>query len=123
MALGYAALQGDLAFFASSLHLVTFASYFFLVYAFVILLSRPFMGRLMDQHNENFVIYPTPRATASFAIARIWLGIGPYGLGFGNFPAIQATVTKVVASDRLASHFNLLHSLIWPSFLVHTYSA
>lgn len=111
VALGYAALQGDLAFFACSLHLVTFASYFFLVYAFVILLSRPFMGRLMDQHNENFVIYPTLLATALglFAIARMHSGWGMLlgavlvGLGFGNFQsAIQATVTKVVASDRLA---------------------
>ena len=57
--IGYAALQADLDFFASQLHLVTLASYFFLVYAFVILLSRPLVGRLMDRKNENYVIYPS----------------------------------------------------------------
>nr|WP_280633859.1 MFS transporter [Weissella cibaria] len=86
-------------------------SYFFLVYAVVILLSRPFMGHLMDQHNENFVIYPTLITTALglCAIARmhsVWvmlLSAVLVGLGFGNFQsAIQEIVTKVVASDRLA---------------------
>lgn len=63
------------------------------------------MGRLMDQHNENFVIYPTLITTALglCAIARmhsVWgmlLSAVLVGLGSGNFQsAIQATVTKVV---------------------------
>lgn len=91
--IGYAALQADLDFFASQLHLVTFASYFFLVYAFVILLSRPLVGRLMDRKNENYVIYPSLviLAIGLLLLATMvngWMMLFAaifIGVGFGNF--------------------------------------
>ncbi|WP_253247194.1 MFS transporter [Weissella confusa] len=108
--IGYAALQADLDFFASQLHLVTFASYFFLVYAFVILLSRPLVGRLMDRKNENYVIYPSLVILAigllllatmvngwMMLLAAIFIGVG-----FGNFQsAVQSTTSQMIPADRL----------------------
>lgn len=106
----YASLQSDLDFFAQKIGIGGFASYFFLVYAGVILLSRPFSGRIMDVKSESFIIYP---ALLILAFG-MWLVSGMHtgvmllvaaifiGIGFGNFQStIQATVAKVVPSHRL----------------------
>ncbi|QBO37508.1 MFS transporter [Periweissella cryptocerci] len=110
IAVAYASLQSDLAFFADKLGIGSFASYFFLVYAGVILLSRPFSGRLMDIKNENFIVYPG-LVLLAFGL---WLISGMHsglmllfaaifiGVGFGNFQStIQATIAKLVPGHRL----------------------
>ncbi|QBO36934.1 MFS transporter [Periweissella cryptocerci] len=106
----YASLQSDLDFFAEKIGIGAFASYFFLVYAGVILLSRPFSGRLMDVKSESYIMYP---ALIILAVG-MWLISGMHsgvmlliaaifiGIGFGNFQStIQATVAKLVPSHRL----------------------
>jgi nitrate/nitrite transporter NarK len=44
--------------FAVERDLVTSASYFFIFYAIASLITRPIAGRLMDDKNENVVVYP-----------------------------------------------------------------
>lgn len=107
---GYAAIQSELDFYASDLNLTTFASYFFLVYAFAVLISRPVVGRLMDSKNENYVVYP---ALIILAIGLVLLALMSngwtmllaaifIGFGFGNFQsAVQSTTTQMVPADRL----------------------
>lgn len=110
MAVAYASLQSDLAFFADKIGIGGFASYFFLVYAVIILLSRPFSGRLMDSKNENYIVYPG-LVLLAFGL---WLISGMHsglmllaaaifiGIGFGNFQStIQATIAKLVPGHRL----------------------
>ncbi|MFL2019366.1 MFS transporter [Weissella hellenica] len=106
----YAAIQSELDFYASDLNLTTFASYFFLVYAFAVLISRPVVGRLMDSKNENYVVYP---ALIILAIGLVLLALMSngwtmllaaifIGFGFGNFQsAVQSTTTQMVPADRL----------------------
>lgn len=107
---GYAALQSELYFYASDLNLVTFASYFFLVYALAILVSRPLVGRLMDNKNENYVVYPALiiLAIGLFIFGKMsngWMMLLAailIGFGFGNFQsAVQSTTTQMVPADRL----------------------
>lgn len=107
---GYAALQSELYFYASDLNLVTFASYFFLVYALAILVSRPLVGRLMDNKNENYVVYPALiiLAIGLFILGKMsngWMMLLAailIGFGFGNFQsAVQSTTTQMVPADRL----------------------
>lgn len=107
---GYAALQSELDFYASDLNLVTFASYFFLVYALAILVSRPLVGRLMDIKNENYVVYPALiiLAIGLFIFGKMsngWMMLLAailIGFGFGNFQsAVQSTTTQMVPADRL----------------------
>ena len=107
---GYAALQSELDFYASDLNLVTFASYFFLVYALAILVSRPLVGRLMDNKNENYVVYPALiiLAIGLFILGKMsngWMMLLAailIGFGFGNFQsAVQSTTTQMVPTDRL----------------------
>jgi MFS family permease len=108
--LTYAALQGDLAFFMKSIGLAKVSSYFFLVYAFVILLTRPITGRLMDSKNENFIVYPSLilLAIGMFVLSVMhtgWLIVVAallIGAGFGNFQSTtQSTITKVADPHRL----------------------
>lgn len=107
---GYAALQSELDFYASDLNLVTFASYFFLVYALAILVSRPLVGRLMDNKNENYVVYPALiiLAIGLFILGKMsngWMMLLAailIGFGFGNFQsAVQSTTTQMVPADLL----------------------
>ncbi|MEJ7535065.1 MFS transporter, partial [Staphylococcus hominis] len=54
----YAAILTYLQAFAVERDLVTSASYFFIFYAIASLITRPIAGRLMDDKNENVVVYP-----------------------------------------------------------------
>ncbi|MCD0804982.1 MFS transporter, partial [Staphylococcus aureus] len=54
----YASILTYLQAFALERHLVTAASYFFICYAIASLITRPIAGRLMDDKNENIIVYP-----------------------------------------------------------------
>lgn len=108
--LAYASLQSDLDLFAEKLHISSYASYFFLIYAIVILLSRPITGRIMDTKNENYVVYPCLilLAIGMVIIGSLSSGIVLLfsavfvGIGYGNFQStMQSIVAKQVSSDRL----------------------
>ena len=90
--------------------MANYASFFFLIYAASIFISRPFTGVLSDRKNENFVTYP---CLILLIVGFILLSqvSGPFifiisaifiGLGFGNLQSsIQSTIVKNAALDRV----------------------
>lgn len=55
----YSSVVSFLAVYSQEIHLVDAASFFFIVYAAVILISRPVIGRLFDLKGENLIMYLT----------------------------------------------------------------
>jgi MFS family permease len=110
VSLGYAAVQTDLALLTAERGLNAYASTFFLIYAVVILATRPQAGRLMDRLTEHHVVYP---AMFLFALGLGMIGLaangtvlliagGLCGLGFGNVQsAFQTTIAKTTPHHRL----------------------
>ncbi|WP_339292005.1 MFS transporter [Paenibacillus sp. FSL W8-0187] len=77
MGFGYSSVLTYLMIFAGQISLTEIASYFFIVYAIVVILSRPFTGRWFDQRGANVVMYP---AILSFAIGMVLLSQAHHGL-------------------------------------------
>ncbi|WP_339262621.1 MFS transporter [Lysinibacillus sp. FSL K6-3209] len=128
----YSGVMSFMTFYAKELHLVTAGSYFFIVYALVILATRPFTGKLLDARGANIIIYPclilfamgmyafsTATSTVVFLIAAAFIGIG-----YGNFNSVaQAIAIKVTPHERLGlatSTYFILYDLglgVGPYFL------
>lgn len=97
-------------FYAIEQDLIQAASFFFLVYALSILVSRPFTGRLMDARGANFVMYPAfgllaaglvllGTANSSFTFL---LAASLIGFGFGNMQSCtQAIAVKLTPMHRM----------------------
>ncbi|WP_033542355.1 MFS transporter [Planococcus sp. CAU13] len=108
--LGYASVLSFINFYAMEIDLVETASFFFLVYAISILLSRPFTGRLMDLKGANFIMYPAFLIFAAglFLLSRADSGAdlliagALIGLGFGNIQSTtQAVAVKLTPPHRM----------------------
>lgn len=110
VALAYSGVLSFISFYAQEINLVQTSSFFFLVYAIAVLISRPFTGRLLDVKGAKFVIYP---ALICFAIGLLllsqvqsgWMLLvagAIIGLGFGNFQSCaQAIALKGVSYHRV----------------------
>lgn len=110
VALAYSGVLSFISFYAQEVNLVQTSSFFFLVYAIAVLISRPFTGRLLDVKGAKFVIYP---ALICFAIGLLllsqvqngWMLLiagALIGLGFGNFQSCaQAIALKGVSFNRI----------------------
>lgn len=110
VSLGYASVLSFINFYAMEINLVETASFFFLVYAISILLSRPFTGRLMDIKGANFIMYPAFILFAGglFLLSRADSGAdlliagALIGLGFGNMQSTtQAVAVKLTPPHRM----------------------
>lgn len=110
VALCYSSVLSFINFYAIEIDLVSTASYFFLVYALAVLVSRPFTGRLMDSKGANFIMYPAfiifaggmlllSTTTTSFSLLVAGVLIG---LGFGNMQSsTQAIAVKLTPPHRM----------------------
>lgn len=58
MTIGYVAVMDFSSEYAETVHLENIFSYFFLIYAAVVILVRPLAGRMQDRHGDNIVCYP-----------------------------------------------------------------
>lgn len=58
MGFAYSGILSFMTSYAKEINLMEAASFFFLIYAVFILISRPFTGRLLDKKGDNIVIYP-----------------------------------------------------------------
>lgn len=96
----YSSVVSFLAVYSLGIHLVNSASFFFLVYAAVILISRLVIGQLFDRKGENSIMYP---AILIFTIGMILFSPAHHsytfllagaliGLGFG---AIQSSTQDI----------------------------
>lgn len=110
IAIGYGGVLSFIMFYAEEMELVTASSFFFLVYAITVLLSRPFTGKLLDLKGGNIVIVPALLFFAGglFLLSEsvtgsMLLGAGVLiGLGFGNFQSsAQAISVKVAEPHRM----------------------
>lgn len=101
----YSGVLSFISVYARELNLVQSASFFFVVYAVVLLISRPFTGRWFDTYGENFVIYPS---IVSFG-AGVWilsqtstsfmllLAGALIGVGFGTLVSCLQTIAIKVS--------------------------
>lgn len=105
--------SGVLAFmslYAQQNRLTEYASFFFLIYAVTVLLSRPYSGKMLDIKGANKVMYP---CLLIFAAGMILLSNAAtgfillisgviIGIGYGNAQSCaQAVSVKVVPAERL----------------------
>ncbi|WP_422122470.1 MFS transporter [Planococcus sp. X10-3] len=109
-ALCFSSILSFINFYAIEIDLVETASFFFVVYAIAVLISRPFTGRLMDIRGANFVMYPafvalaagllllsTATSSLSFLTAAVLIGFG-----FGNLQSTtQAIAVKLTPPHRM----------------------
>lgn len=105
----YSSVLSFISFYAIEIGLMKAASFFFVVYAIAILVSRPFTGRLMDKKGANFIMYP---AFISFGVGMLLLSVANngftlllagvlIGLGFGNMQSCtQAIAVKLTPPHR-----------------------
>ena len=120
---GYSGVLSFLSFYAEEINLVDAAGFFFLVYSIMLLLSRPFSGRLMDAKGANIVIYP---CLIIFAIGMVlfsqaYFGVillvaaALIGLGYGNFVSVAQTIAIQVSPTHrfglATSTFYILYDL------------
>lgn len=108
--ISYSSILSFMDAYASNIHLSEAASFFFLVYAITVLLSRPITGRVFDGFGDNFVMYPT---YLFFALGLLLIGFAHsgwmlllaaifIGLGYGSFsPFGQAIAIRNSEAHRL----------------------
>lgn len=97
-ALVYSSILSFVNVYANEIHLAAVSSLFFVVYAVVLLISRPFTGKLFDLRGPNIIVFPS---IVLFAIGMFLLSnsgsagtflfsAGLIGLGWGTlFPTFQ----------------------------------
>lgn len=108
--ISYSSILSFMDAYARNIHLSEAASFFFLVYAITVLLSRPITGRVFDSFGDNFVMYPT---YLFFALGLLLIGFAHsgwmlllaaifIGLGYGSFsPFGQAIAIRNSEAHRL----------------------
>lgn len=110
-ALIYSGIISFVSIFAKEHSLVEAAGYFFVVYAVVLLISRPFTGKWFDLFGANIIIYP---AILCFAVGTFLLSVSNtsllflsaaalIGLGWGTtFPSLQTIAIQVAPPKKRA---------------------
>ena len=110
MGMAYSGILAFINSYAMEIHLISASSFFFIIYAVFIIISRPFTGRLLDIKGDNFVMYP---ALLLFTLSLVLLSQAEtgtilllagalVGLGFGTIMSCgQAIATKAVPQHRL----------------------
>lgn len=110
VAFAYSGVLAFLADYSRQLNLVTAATFFFVVYAGIITLTRPLLGILFDRRGENPVLYPCFICLAIglylIAIAHVsWILLVSaifVGLGYGTYMSNgQAVCIKLVPVERV----------------------
>jgi MFS family permease len=108
-AIVYSSILSFVSIYAVEIGVAHVASYFFVVYAVVLLISRPYTGKWYDLFGANAIVYP---AIILFAIGMFILGIADSailflvaaafaGLGWGTlFPSFQTIAITVAQPKR-----------------------
>ena len=109
LSFAYGGISAFVSVYGASLGLIRLANYFFAVFALMIVLPRPLLGRLFDQRGEHIIIYS---GIVVFVLGQIILGqshsgIGyvasaaVLGLGYGALaPSFQALAVRDVPKQR-----------------------
>ena len=106
----YSGVLTFMSLYAKEIHLEKAASFYFLVYAITLMISRPFSGRLMDIKGADFVAYP---CLFLYTAGMLMFGLSVTGimllaaaillaLGYGNFfSCAQALAIKDIPPHRM----------------------
>ncbi len=109
VAFAYSSIISFISVYASSLGLSAVSSYFFVVFAMIMILTRPYLGRAFDVKGASFVILP---CLLIFAIGLAALSIthsawmllvsaALIGLGYGSLlPSFQTMAVQTAANHR-----------------------
>lgn len=113
--ISYGSILSFVPVYAESISLTHVSSYFFLVYAFVMILSRPYLGRLFDQKGPRFVLIPS---LIVFAVGLVTLSYTKtafifliaaalIGLGYGTIlPGFQTVAVQQAGLNRSSQAFS-----------------
>ena len=98
--IAYSSILSFVSVYASAKGLASVSGYFFVVYAVLMLMARPFTGRWFDRYGANVIIYPcillfavgmfvlsSMHTTGLFLVAAGLIGVG-YGTLFPSFQTI-----------------------------------
>jgi predicted MFS family arabinose efflux permease len=108
-ALVYASIISFISVYADEIQMTDAASYFFVVYAIVLILSRPFTGKWFDRYGANVIMYPAilclavgmlvlSQANSAFIFL---LSAALIGLGWGTiFPSCQTIAIQLSTPER-----------------------
>ncbi|EPD51385.1 hypothetical protein HMPREF1210_01983 [Paenisporosarcina sp. HGH0030] len=107
----YASIMSFISLYAQSIGLIETASYFFLVFAAAMLISRPITGRLFDTMGPNIIIIPSILIFAAglFVLSlassawMLLLAGALIGLGYGTLlPSFQTLAIQASPNRRSA---------------------
>lgn len=114
----YASVLSFLSIYTEKINLVTASSFFFVVFALVTFMTRPFTGKIYDNYGENKVMYPV---LISFMIGLIILGcthssivllIAAAFIGFG-YGTIVPTAQAIAIQQSPPSKMGLATSTFY----------
>ncbi|RDW16086.1 MFS transporter [Oceanobacillus arenosus] len=96
----YSGVLSFLSFFATENNIALAASFFFIVYAAAVLVTRPLSGRMFDLKGPNFIMYPAiiSLIIGLFVLSQSTVGIvllvsGAFiGFGYGTYMSSAQTV-------------------------------
>ncbi|MFP7297441.1 MFS transporter [Neobacillus niacini] len=109
LAIVYSALLSFVSVYAKEIHVSEVSSLFFVVYAIILLLSRPFTGRWLDHYGPNVIVFPSIVlfALGMFVLSQSTRAImflvsaGMIGLGWGTlFPTFQTIAIQNAAPRK-----------------------
>lgn len=123
LALSYSGILSFLASYSMEINLITAASFFFIVYSGIVLISRPITGSILDKKGDNVVMYPAillysaglfVLSQAGHGFTLLFGGV-LIGLGFGNLQSsLQAVAIKRTPRYRVGlavSTFFVCHDI------------
>lgn len=108
-AIVYSSILSFVSVYAHQIHLGNVSSLFFVVYAIVLLISRPFTGKWFDQRGANLIIFPSIIlfAIGMFVLSKsgnatsFLISAGMIGLGWGTiFPTLQTIAIQHVPPQK-----------------------
>ncbi|RUS47991.1 MFS transporter [Cohnella sp. AR92] len=110
LAIAYASILSFVPSYADEIGLKSYSSYYFIVYAVMIVAARPFTGKLFDRLPRNYLVYPTIAlyviglavlATAHSGFLFLLSG-AVIGLGFGSLsPCLQTIAVQSAPKSKV----------------------
>jgi MFS family permease len=109
LAFAYGGISGFVSVYGNGMGMMKLTNYFFAVYAILVVLPRPILGRLFDRAGAHRVIYPgiVVFVIGQFLLSQAQSGFGflgsaaVLGLGYGAlFPSFQTLAVQSAPAHR-----------------------